>query len=90
MLGILLYGILGLVQLAALQDGLTHWLVLAPAIVFALALFLAFLPVAGAAGGTVSTILVWGWPWYGAPMLFLGGFLLSVTLILSGRRRPTS
>lgn len=80
--GLLLYLVIGLVQLAAIQAGLSEWMGLHWIFAIPLSLFLAYLPLIGAILGFVGATSVWQWAWWQAGLLFFGG--LAFVAVLGG------
>jgi hypothetical protein len=69
---------MGLLQLAAIQAGLTGWLGLHWIIAIPVSLFLAYVPVVGTVLGCAGAINVWHWDVLWALLLFFGGLALAL------------
>jgi hypothetical protein len=80
MTAIVIFFVIGVVQLAATIAGLKAWLGISGALAFFLSLFVAWTPLVGTTLGFFGAISAWGWPWLKAGILFFGAFLVVVTL----------
>lgn len=77
-LSMILYLVVGLVQLAAIMAGLTdyfgmHWILAA-----IIAFFTAYIPLVGSVAGIWGAVSVWEWEWWQAALLFIGPFVFVV------------
>jgi hypothetical protein len=78
--GFLVFLVLGLFQLAAIQAGLSDWRGLHWTIAVPLSVSLAYCPLVGTVLGFIGAINVWHWEWWQAALLFFGGLGLSLAL----------
>lgn len=69
-IGCLIYGAMGLLQLAAILGGLEEWLGLHWLLATPLALILAYIPLVGSIIGIVAATTLWHWHWLVAVLLF--------------------
>jgi hypothetical protein len=69
---VILYIGLGLLQLAAIQAGLTAWLGLHWLLAIILSVILAWMPLIGSILGFVGAMKGWHWDWWQAGLLFFG------------------
>jgi hypothetical protein len=78
LVGVYIVGFLvvGLIQLAAIVEGLNSWVGLPTIISIVLAFFLAYTPILGAVLGIIGATSFWGWSWYWAALLFFWPIVL--------------
>jgi len=81
--GIVLYLVLGLIQLLAISAGIVGWLGVPSLLAGFVALFLAYTPIVGPIVGSFGAIKVWGWSVWSAVGLFGISFLIPFALALS-------
>ena len=72
--------ILGTVQLFACWAGAQVWFDIGPILAFIIGIFLAYIPFVGTALGIYGSITAWGWPLYGAILLFVGPIIVACVL----------
>jgi hypothetical protein len=77
---ILGYLLVGLIQLAAIIEGLNSWIGLPTILAIPFAFFLAYIPIVGAVLGMVGAVSFWGWSWYWAGLLFFWPIVLLVAV----------
>jgi len=81
---IVLYILVGLLQLAAIMGGLDEWTGMPSVVVVALALFLAYIPVVGLVLGVAGALLVWEWSIVAVAGLFGAPYVLGLLLYALG------
>ena len=80
LLGIV-YLLLGVLHVFAIQDVLAYWLALPSIICAGFALFFAYIPTVGSALAAAGTLGVWGWAWWQAGLLFVAGLAVTAALV---------
>jgi hypothetical protein len=94
-LSVIVFVVMGLVQMFATVAGLQDVLGISAFFAFTLAFFVTWIPVVGTILGMWGAIAAWDWPWYAAVALFMWPYLLFVPMMaggaisdrFSGRRR---
>jgi len=97
-LAAIVYGVIGLVQVLAIIDGIQVWLGIPWILAAFLSLIIGYIPLVGTIAGIRGATTAWGWNLGWAIALFFGGLVISIAAVaiggvsdrLSRRKRPIS
>ena len=78
--GFLIFWFISLFQMAAIMSGLQSWTGMVDIASAIMAAFLTLIPVVGQILGVAGSIHAWGWDWWIAALVFIGGAALAITV----------
>ena len=76
--------VLGIFQWFAIMDGLALWFGISGIFAFFLSIFITYIPIVGTIAGFKGAMVVWGWDFASAGVLFFGPLIVMIIIAVIG------